>query len=176
MTEKTFALEEAPNKNEVVERIRGLSDEEEVRQITEKYSKHDAYDGEAREEIRIAGIVRWGELGGLEGHVIGCEVRNNYAVNELISEMSMMPVDGIYRTRNVKTGCYAGKVETKGLAHGYRSAFKVVFEMGKQLYGDKFTPEIAKEAFVSACPFKGVERYVSAVPTWFEELNGGEEK
>jgi len=162
------------NKDDIIEQIRTSEDDQEVINFTDKYSRNNAESGLTPteiEEIRLTGIKKWGELTGLEGHVVGCEVNRHYNMEALISEMSQRPVDGIYRTRSVETGTYAGDVRTMGEPFGFKSAFGVVFKTGRELYGDKFTLEIAEIAFLNACPYRQTERYLSNIDGWFEELN-----
>ncbi len=154
------------DKNSLIKRINDSIDIEEVKRLTLKSER--IHDGVTRNEVRIAGVTRWGTLTELEGRVIGCEVRDHYAFDVLISEFAIPPKDGLFRTRE-DIGCYAGKVEVMGESHGYYEGFKVVYKMGVELYGKDFTPEIAEHAFVSACQEKPF--CFDKVKEWYEELS-----
>lgn len=155
----------------IIDKIRISEDEKEVRSLTERYSKEN-------KEIYNSGITRWGELAGMEGQVVGFEVSKEYAIDALIRESSLLPVDGEYRTRSVKKsasslggGKYVDDFETMGEEQGFKAAFKVVNQVGSKLYGDKFTPEFAKVAFKTACPYSETDQYLGNVENWFNELN-----
>jgi len=149
---------------EIIAKIQSSEDEKEVIELTERFSKEDS-------KVHVAGITRWGELRGLEGEVVGFEVRKTYELGKLFREYSLVPVDGRYRTRNVITGSYADSVKTMGPGHGLKAVFEVVYDMGRKLYGNRFTPEMAKAAFITAFPTPLTDSYLGNVEGWFHKLS-----
>jgi hypothetical protein len=167
-------------KQDIINDLTSCEDEREVMDITEKYSPLDTSTElslDERQEIYFTGIARWGELVHREGQVVGFEVRNTYAIDALVLEYSHEPVKGYYKTTDVMNNTYPlpDNKKVKGIKNGLRVAFNVVYKTGKALYRDKFNSDIAKVAFLSACPIARIqmpsdEHLSRQVTSWFVEL------